>query len=207
MPSITTIPEEKIEPLAAELNRIVVLKRAKPLTDMELSIIKGLATGRNYESVAQSIPCHCVHARNLMSRLFQLFSAHYKETIKSTNFVLFCEKVLDAATNRTLAKRSRQKVDPTKLSDTKIPLYIAKISDILLDERGSHLLDAEAIAIKGVFSGMSYKDMEQVSDGLHFTPDYYKKLATNVFKVLSLRFNARFKKNSFAFMCDRYLID
>lgn len=207
MPSITTIAEEKIEPLVVELNRIVVLKRAKPLTDMELSIIKGLATGRNYESVAQSIPCHCVHARSLMSRLFHLFSAHHKQKIKSTNFLLFCEKILDSVSSRTLARQSRQKVDPIKLSEDRISLHTARISDILFDERGSHLLDAEAIAIKGVFSGMSYKDMEQVSDGLHFTPDYYKKLATNVFKVLSLRFNARFKKNSFTFMCDRYLID
>lgn len=67
----------------------------KPLTDLQIAIIRGSLQNKSYQTIVdQDCPHNLTHAKEVGSKLFQEFSTIFKETITKKNFKAIIEQQL-----------------------------------------------------------------------------------------------------------------
>ena len=204
---MTIITEKDVNSVIAKLNKVTTLRRLKPLSVVETAIIRGLLEGQSYEDIAKGAFYTCQHVRTSGSRLLRILSAHYREEINPDNLRLIYKSCILNSKAKDAAEGLSTRCPFREFGDADVSFFIGKISDILFEETGKHLLSTESSALRGVLSGVTYRDSASLSSSPRFIPDKYRRMSCRIFDVLSARFGVKFKKANFTYMCERYLSD
>jgi len=202
---MTIITEKEVNSVITKLNKVTTLRRLKPLSVAETTIIKGLLEGQSYEDIAKGAFYTRQYVQTSASKLLRLLSAHYKEDINPGNILLVFKVRL--LTSRTREKKIEDRSPSYKLNNSEVLFFAKKISDIVFEETGHHLLNTEYSALRGVLTGVTYRESASLFSHPQFTSDYYSRLSCRIFNILSKRFGVKFKKYNFVCMCERYLSD